>query len=232
MDAEQLKAVFEQQASRYDQQWLRLAPLQSALFFLAEQCLLQLPEQAHLLCVGVGTGEELLYLAQRFPLWRFTAVEPAAAMLERCRQKAQAAGVLQRCEFVLGYLQDLPVAASFDGATAFLVSHFLTERQQRLAFFRQIASRFKPGAVLLNADLACAEQDVQWQAQLSLWQQLMTGQPPDAEKLALWMQSYRRDVEVSEPSELLLLLQQAGFAEVRPVFQAGLLHAWCASRAE
>jgi len=63
MDAGQLQQLFDQQAGQYDQQWQRLRPLQSALFFLVEQCLQQLPKQARLLCVGVGTGEELLYLA-------------------------------------------------------------------------------------------------------------------------------------------------------------------------
>ncbi|WP_419570952.1 class I SAM-dependent methyltransferase [Rheinheimera sp.] len=231
MDAGQLKQLFEQQAGQYDQQWQRLRPLQSALFFLVEQCLQQLPKQARLLCVGVGTGEELLYLAERFPHWQFTAVEPAAAMLERCRQKAQAAGVLQRCDLVQGYLHDLPVTASFDAATAFLVSHFLTEPQQRLAFFQQIARRLKPAALLLNADLACVEPALTLQAQISFWQQLMTGQRPDAAKLAQLMQSYRQDVAVSEPSELQWLLRQAGFAQVLPLFQAGLMQAWCAQRA-
>jgi len=38
-------------------------------------------------------------LAQAFPQWRFTAVEPATPMLEICRQKAEACGIASRCTF-------------------------------------------------------------------------------------------------------------------------------------
>src|SRR4249920_3703291 len=50
-----------------------------------------LPEQARLLLVGVGTGEEILRLAPDHPGWRITAVDSAAAMIDVARRKVEAA---------------------------------------------------------------------------------------------------------------------------------------------
>ncbi|RYD68316.1 MAG: class I SAM-dependent methyltransferase, partial [Verrucomicrobiaceae bacterium] len=80
-----------EQAAAYDARFAKFAPMRDALHLLAGSILATLPEDARILCVGAGTGAEVLALAQRFPHWRFTAVEPSAPMLELCRQKATAA---------------------------------------------------------------------------------------------------------------------------------------------
>lgn len=68
-------ALFDQKcAAGYDQQWFKLAPLRDALHLLMGAVLADLRVDARILCVGVGTGPELIYLGQRFTQWRFTAV--------------------------------------------------------------------------------------------------------------------------------------------------------------
>jgi tRNA (cmo5U34)-methyltransferase len=37
--------------------------------------------------VGAGTGDELVYLARCFPLWRFTVVEPSGATPRICGRR-------------------------------------------------------------------------------------------------------------------------------------------------
>lgn len=88
MNQDELKAVFDKQATGYEEQQKKLAPVHDGLYFQLEWIFSELPKSARILCVGLGAGVELSYLASRFPNWRFTAVEPAGAMLDICRQRA------------------------------------------------------------------------------------------------------------------------------------------------
>ena len=81
-------AVFDQKyASSHDQAGAKLAPMRDALHLFIRMVLSELPGDARVLCVGAGTGFELFALAEAFPHWRFTAVDPAAAMPSICRQR-------------------------------------------------------------------------------------------------------------------------------------------------
>ena len=110
MNQEELNALFNKQASTYETQHTKLAPIHGGLYFQLEWIFSELPRSAHILCVGLGIGAELSYLANRFPNWRFTAVEPSGAMLDVCRQKAQNEGYAGRCSFHEGYVETLPEA--------------------------------------------------------------------------------------------------------------------------
>ena len=66
MRKEEITALFDKQASSYDQQWSKMA-IKDALYLLTGTVLSELPPKAKILCVGAGTGAEILYLAQKFP---------------------------------------------------------------------------------------------------------------------------------------------------------------------
>lgn len=89
MRNDELIAAFNQQASGYDRQWAKLAPIRDGLHFLLESVFAELPVDASVLCVGAGTGSELIHLAKKFPGWKFTVVEPSGAMLDVCRYRAE-----------------------------------------------------------------------------------------------------------------------------------------------
>src|SRR3546814_14453128 len=99
-----------------------------SLHFLLETVFAGLPDDARLLCVGAGTGAEIAHLAQRFPGWRFLALDPSPAMPDACRTRAERDGFADRVGFHAGLVDTLPEAAPFDGAPRFLVSQFLLDR--------------------------------------------------------------------------------------------------------
>lgn len=226
MRNEELKALFNQQAAGYDKQWAGMAPIRDALYFLLDALFAGLPENARILCVGVGTGAELAHLAKRFPGWHFTAVDPSAAMLDICRQRAAEGGFLSRCRFHQGYLDTLPAEPCHDGATCFLVSQFLLEAQARIAFFHEIARRLKPGGILANADLASDVESPAYEALLRSWMTLMSSAGVQPEALQRARAAYASDVAILPAQQVAGLIEAAGFEAPVQFFQAGLMHGW------
>jgi tRNA (cmo5U34)-methyltransferase len=230
MHSEELIASFEQQAAGYDKQWDRLAPVRDGLHFVLESAFANLPLDARILCVGVGTGAELERLAKAYPKWSFTAVDPARAMLAVCRRRAEAGGFASRCHFHEGYLDSLPIDEAYDAATCFLVSQFILERAERVHFFHMVAGRLRPGGLLASSDLAGQLGSPHYEVLLGAWLAMMAraGVPPEG--LERMRAAYSKDVAVLSSQTVSAIIQAGGFDPPVLFYQAGLLHAWLASR--
>ena len=151
-------------------------------------------------------------------------------MLERCQQRAVAGGFASRCTFHHGFLDSLASDVPYDAATCLLVSQFLVDLAARLELFRGIATRMRRGGVLVNADLAADIASPEYESLLAIWLDRMSsaGVPPEA--LARARAAYATDVAVLPPARVAALIAAAGFETPTPFFQAGLMHAWCATR--
>ena len=230
MHQHELDTLFDQQAAGYDAQWARMAPIRESLLFLLETVFADLPEDARLLCVGVGTGAEVAHLTRRFPRWRFLALDPSPRMIDACRARAERDGFADRCEFHAGLVETLPEAAAFDGATCLLVSQFLLDRASRTAFFASIAKRLRSGGLLAWADLAWDTAAADYPAMLRLWMRTMSGAGLDTEAIERMRAAYARDVAILPPDEVAALVTAAGFEAPLRFHQAGMIHGWCARR--
>lgn len=223
--------VFDQKAaSSYDQRWAKLAPIRDSLDLFIRAILSELPADARILCVGVGTGSELINLAQAFPQWRFTAVEPAIPMLDVCRQKVEESGITARCTFHEGYLDSLPASDSFDAATCLVVSHFLMQKEERRNFFNQIALRLRPQGYLISSDIAYDMSTSAYQSLLDVWLRMMKSAELPEEDVEKMRASYGRDVAVLPPQEVASLIASGGFDTPVLFFQNLLIHAWYSRR--
>jgi tRNA (cmo5U34)-methyltransferase len=104
-------------------------------------------EAPSVLCVGVGTGQDMLPYAQYgAPGWRFTGVDPSPHMLAVAEKRLAAAGLLERTRLHTGELHTLPPGPAFDGAEMIGVLHHVTGEEARLALLREVTRRLKPGA--------------------------------------------------------------------------------------
>ena len=231
MHKDELRAAFDRQAAGYDAQWETMAPIRDGLYFLVEAMFADLPDDAPILCVGVGTGAELAHLAGEHPRWRFTAVEPSGPMLDLCRQRAEREGFASRCVFHEGYLDSLTADEGHHGATCFLVSQFILEQRARSELFRAIAQRLRPGGVLASADLASGVEPDDFDALLRAWLIVMAGPGVSAERVEQARAAYERDVAVLPPATVASVIEAGGFDPPVQFFQAGLLHAWFSRRA-
>ncbi|WP_394003234.1 class I SAM-dependent methyltransferase [Luteimonas sp. WGS1318] len=226
MQPDELVALFDQQAPGYDRQWARTAAIRDGMYLLLEPLLAGLPDDARVLCVGVGTGQELAHLAKACPRWTFVAVDPSGAMIDACRARAQAEGFAARCRFHHGFLDALPTEAPFDAATCFLVSQFLVDRAARVRFFAEIAARLRPDGLLASSDLAFDTASPAYDVLLPAWMRMMAMADVSPEALQRIREAYGRDVAVLPPREVTAMLEDGGFATPVPFFQAGLIHGW------
>jgi len=219
--------VFDQKrASSYDKQVAKLAPMREALNFVVQMVLSELSVDARVLCIGVGTGLELIDLAQAFPQWRFTVVEPAAPMLDICRERAEACGITSRCTFHEGYLDSLPESDAFDAATAVLVSQFIMQSDERREFFRQIAARLRPRGYLVSADLASDMSTSTYKSLFEVWARTMTYSEMPAEEVEKRLASLGQKVAVLPPKDIESIIASSGFDTPVLFFQTLLIHAW------
>ncbi|MDM1277785.1 class I SAM-dependent methyltransferase [Acinetobacter indicus] len=123
----------------------------------------ELPETAHILVVGCGTGYELTYLLAHHPQWQITAIDPSRAMLEQAQNTIRSIAGAERVQFIQADTQSLESPQPFDAALAILVAHFIP-MPAKADFFQDICPRLKPGGVFLSYDLmqpeTLAEQQV------------------------------------------------------------------------
>lgn len=223
--------VFDQKrADSYDKQFVKLSALRDGLHLLARMVLSELPADARILCVGVGTGLELADLAQAFPGWQFTAVEPSKPMLDICRGRAREYGIESRCTFHEGYLDSLPASDAFDAATCLLVSHFLLQQEERRQFFCRIAARLRPGGYLVSADLAFDVSTPAYPDLLGVWQRVLRYAELPAEVVEKVRATFAQDVAVLPPREVESIIVSSGFDAPVLFFQACFIHAWYTRR--
>ncbi|MGV3659185.1 MAG: class I SAM-dependent methyltransferase [Prosthecobacter sp.] len=233
MNIEAVKTYFgPEQAAAYDQQYAKMGPLRDALHLLMEAILCELPSNARILCVGAGTGAEIIRLALRFPGWHFMAVDPSGPMLDVCRRRVGELGLSSRCGFHEGYLDSLPASeTSFDAATSILVSHFILAEEERRRFFSGIVTRLRSGGLLVNADLAGDTSSPSYDSLLEVWMRVMSAAEITAEKRESIRAAYGKAVAFLPPDKLASLIQSAGFEAPVQFLQTGLIHAWHARKA-
>lgn len=211
----------EHSAASFDQQREKLAPIKDALHLNMRMILSNLPPEANILCVGAGTGAELIYLAQEFPQWHFTAVDPAEAMLNICRKRVASLGLQSRCTFHQGHLDTLSSSIKYDAATSILVSHYIEAGQQRIAYFAEIASRLKASGILVNADLSCGMSTSNFKKMLPVWVAMheYSGMPVKIE-------AFERSVASTAIEQVESVLQSSGFESPVLFCQSLFIHAW------
>ena len=233
MSDSKTEIVFDQtRAATYDERQNPSAPLFDALRFSMRFVMADLPAEAHVLCVGLGTGTELIELAKFYPDWKFTALDPSAAMLDVCRARVEELGFAQRCEFHQGTLDSLPDGAPFDAATSLMVSHSFSQREARIGFFAEIAARLKPGALLVSSDLSSDVSTFNYEKLLESWIGMMKFSGVPAEEIEKFTSGYIPNNVVLPPREVEAIIEAGGFEASVAFFQGLLIRAWVSRRKE
>lgn len=216
-------------ADAYDRRNSALAPISDGLHFLLRLVLEDLPANARVLCVGVGTGAEILSLARAYPGWSFVGVDPSEDMLAVGRGRLEQAGVLDRCQLLQGYVHDAP-RDGFDAVVSLLVAHFI-KREDRLAFYSAIHDRLKPGGHFASAEITGDLDAPEFPDVLEDWKRIQVLMGATPESLAKLGGMLRDGLAVLPPAETEALWRAAGFPKPIPFFQAFMIRGWHAAKA-
>ena len=211
----------EHSAGCFDKQREKLSPIKDALHLCIRIIFSNLPEDSHMLCIGAGTGSELLYLAEAFPKWHFTAVDPSKDMLSQCRQRVKDHGYDTRCSFYTADLESFSATERYDAATSILVSHYTGDLKDREKYFSKISSLLKPDAILVNADLSSDISAGNFEKLLEEW-----GKMQRYSGMSVNLDSFRKTTTIAPRSEIERILQSCGFTAPTLFFQNLFIYAW------
>lgn len=217
-------------AESYDERFQKISPIRENLNFLIRLVLEDLPEDARILCIGVGTGIEIVELAKAYPQWRFTGVEPSAHMLDVYRSKLSKCGLMDRCDLVHGYVSDLPPGGAFDAVLCLLVTQFVTENAKRQEMFDSMAEQLKAGGYLINAEISGDMSSAKFHNMFEKWKgmhRLAGATAPEADNMINALKEY---VAVAPPAVIERYLESSGFSEPVQFYQSLLIHAWYARK--
>lgn len=229
-DARQIELFGKKAAESYDARFEKIQAVNHCLHLLIRLVLDDLPEQASVLCVGVGTGADILGLAQARPRWRFTGIDPSEHMLAVCRQRLERQGLLPRCQLVHGHLADVPEEPRHDAVLCLLVSQFVTDRAQRRELFRGMGARLRPGGCLVNAEISGDMESPEFRSMAEKWKAMHRLTGASEEQAAGVIRALREHVAVEPPNVIEGYLRAAGLGLPVQFFQSLFIRAWYAGK--
>lgn len=216
---------FTDAARFYDERNRQLAPIADNMHFLIRLILQNSPILSRVLCVGVGTGAEIISLAETFPEWTFVGVDPSIGMLDVCRERLSDAGVLDRCELIQGYVHDVPQGENFNVALSILVAHFV-KHEERLSFYQAMCGRLCANGILVNTEISFDLNSPEFPLMLKNWQAVQSMMGATPESIATLPMQLREMLSVISPKETERLLNQSGINLPVRFFQAFMINGW------
>ncbi len=184
----------------------------------------KLDEAAKILVVGSGWGDEIFLLGVPNPGWQFVGVDLSEAMLKLARARIAHENLPNKVELHQADLRELN-DENFDAATCILTLHFVPDDGAKLALLQAIRQRLKPGAPFYLVDGVREESETVFEENLAAYQRHAqnNGAPPDViEKMI----EYTTTLPLVSEDRETELLREAGFAEIRKVYQGIFINGW------
>ncbi len=182
----------------------------------------RVPDDAHILVLGAGGGLELKALADAYPGWRFTGVDPAGAMLSLAQQTMGTEA--HRATLIEGYIDEAPLGP-FDGAVCLLTLHFL-DAAERTSTVAAIHKRLKPDAPFVAAHSSFPQGAERRGAWLDRYAAFAIASGAPAEQANGAKAAVASHLLLYSPEEDTAILLDAGFGEVEQFYSAFTWAGW------
>jgi tRNA (cmo5U34)-methyltransferase len=203
-------------------------PAYDALFTMIEALLaLYLANNAHILIVGAGGGNEIVTLGQAHSEWKMTGVDPSEKMLEIAQQKVDSLNLANRVTLQKGVIEEVS-AYEYDAATSLLVMHFLPDDSSKLAYLQAIANRLKSGSPFLLVDFQGDKQSESFKILVAGWQKRAELAGMEQEYLTNLVDKMWQHLCCIPEKRTIELLEQANFKNVTRFYSAFVYTGWLA----
>jgi len=189
------------------------------LMMLTALCQIYLTDNAHILVVGAGGGNEISVLGQAQSTWRFTGVDPSEKMLAVAQAKIESLGLEERVTLHNGVIQELPLHP-FNAATSLLVMHFLPDDGAKLDYLKAIATRLQPGSPFVLVDFQGDKQSEVFKRLVDGWQKRAQLAGMESQRLTELVETMWQHLQFISEERTLELLNQAGFRRLTRFYTA------------
>lgn len=186
-----------------------------------------LPDDAHILVVGAGGGNEIGALGQAHPTWQFTGVDPSEKMLAVARAKVGSLGLENRVTLHNGVVQELPLHP-FNAATSLLVMHFLPDDGTKLDYLKAIAARLGSGSPFILVDSQGDRQSELFKRLFDGWHKRAHSAGMESQRLTQLVNGTWPHLQHIPEERTLELLEQAGFRGMTRFYTAFVFTGWLA----
>ncbi|PJZ64893.1 SAM-dependent methyltransferase [Leptospira wolffii] len=213
-----------ERAREYENRIGKMIPMYNGILELVPTLLLELtPENGNILGVGCGTGGDFRNLIRIAPeRFRITGIDPSPEMIEQAKSK------FPGIRFFADTVDKLPSNELYHSTTLLFVLHFLPDDGSKLTLLKDIYSRLKEGGNLILFDLYNSYQDEKIQfAHAASYLRNFQGWKEDNLRIYLERVSQLHKISGNRYSELL---QEAGFIEIRQIFQCLHVGGWLATK--
>ncbi|MEK4487753.1 methyltransferase [Psychrobacillus sp. FSL H8-0484] len=219
-------------AKQYDSGIRRALPTYDSMIRLIQTFLrANSPEDAHILVIGAGGGNEVTNFGLNNPNWTFIGVDPSEMMLAVAKEKCKDMGLSERVVLLQGTVENVVTVTKFDAATCILVLHFIHSYEEKLKTLQEIHTRLKPDAPFVMVSKYGDPNSDEFQERLILWKsywldttKLSVEEVDEMEKEILSLSYLPEDVVEQ-------LLQQAGFTRIAKFFSTTLFGGWICYKA-
>lgn len=203
-------------------------PGRRAIFAIVEAALVELlpPGPAKILVVGAGGGEEILRLGHDNPSWSFVGVDTYEPMVELARRRLAETPVGARSQVHATAIDSLD-GKDFDAATCILTAHFVPDDGAKLAFFKAIHARLKPGAPLAIVDGVGIAGEPETELLRRIWKRHAVRNGIAEEVAESNAENFKKVAVVSAEREVELLTS-AAFERITPIFRGLAIKGWLA----
>jgi tRNA (cmo5U34)-methyltransferase len=210
MDLDRVRAHFDDEASAYDAQILRIVPQYREQGELILQVLpFEVDQPIRALDLGCGTGALAYLILAAFPTATLVACDLSPSMLARC--EARLARFAPRAQFRQADFGTCPLGAcEFDLVVSGLAIHHLGSASAR-SLYRRVAEALRPGGMFVNRELVRGDTPSWTGAYETLWRQHVALHDEGDEA---WFHRYLEEDQPVPVADHMAWLREADFAEV------------------